>query len=393
MKHFRMMMVTLGVAAACDAGSTELETATESGTSSATEPGVTTGADATSDDATNGTGGALPTETEGQGETTVDPGSCPANLSWCGGACIDPATDTAHCGGCDRGCGSEQLCSQSACVDAPADCTAAGAACPTGYFCDLGSQQCQLGCAFDDQCPQPGSCDLSSHLCDCDPGTVSCAGSCVAQSVDACGVDCEPCTDAPAHATPTCRDGSCDFSCDPGFHSCGGECVADDSTAHCGTGCSACPGDPNGTATCDGLACGLSCSTGFYPAEAGCLECPSTAAESEPNDSLAQADTIPGTPGQVFGAQGYGCFIGDVDVWTLTTSATGIFHFVVPNGDGTWQVVVRQGGTVHVSEECSYQQCDGTDVVEVVHGIPLEIQVELISGSAPQDYFVGLSQL
>ena len=136
--------------------------------------------------------------------STTDGGDCAPGLVACGSDCVDTATDPGHCGGCSDACGADQLCATGECVDAPADCSVAGAMCPAGHFCDVATRACLVGCAFDDDCPQPGTCDLSTHTCSCDPGTNFCGMGCVAEGPSACGSSCETCSAAPANAAPAC---------------------------------------------------------------------------------------------------------------------------------------------------------------------------------------------
>jgi hypothetical protein len=42
--------------------------------------------------------------------------SCSNSNLVCGGECIDPQQDSAHCGGCDQACGAEQICVAATCV-------------------------------------------------------------------------------------------------------------------------------------------------------------------------------------------------------------------------------------------------------------------------------------
>ena len=109
----------------------------------------------------------------------------------------------------------------------PADCRQA--ACPAGYYCNLGNGSCEVGCGTDPDCASAPNqaCDIATHRCQCKTG----------------------------------------------FHTCGGSCVSSSSPSSCGTSCNACPTDPAGTATCDGTACGLTCNTGSIKCGGVCVAC------------------------------------------------------------------------------------------------------------------------
>ncbi len=393
--------------AAADSSATDTEETGSSETESQPETLSSAGASDDDDDDNDDDGGT----TEG-GETSGGE-SCMAHQLSCSGACIIPATDSANCGQCGRACEADELCSEGSCLGAPKDCTVAGAMCPSGYFCDLGSGECQLGCAFDDQCPQPGECDLASHTCGCSGGTLSCDGLCVPQSVSACGSGCEVCDSAPASAAPICQAGSCGFVCDGGFHACDSNCVSNDAVEHCGSACSPCPDVANASETCDGSGCGFDCDAGYHPEDGGCVadcgaascgdqevcdpdsgacvSCPDAPSETEPNDTLEQADTIPGTS-PFFGAGGNSCLEGDIDVWTLNTSGSG-FWALVPFGNAVWNVEIRQGGNVLASEQCSSQLCDPGGTLSNLHfAQPVEFYVTHLSGGLPQQYGLEFTQ-
>jgi hypothetical protein len=41
---------------------------------------------------------------------------CALPTKYCGGACVDPQSDAAHCGKCDNACAVGQLCSGGSCA-------------------------------------------------------------------------------------------------------------------------------------------------------------------------------------------------------------------------------------------------------------------------------------
>ena len=171
--------------------------------------------------------GATPEDTEDTVEDTFDPSTttggddvvvpdvcagadcleCAAHESVCDDACVDTATDPAHCGGCGVACGSGESCEAGACVT------------------------------------------------ECATGTVACGGACVDVESDVshcggCGVACG--------SGETCFAGGCTAACAPSEARCDGACVdVTSSFANCGA-CGASCGDGS---TCNGGAC--ACLSGF----------------------------------------------------------------------------------------------------------------------------------
>lgn len=75
---------------------------------------------------------------------------------------------------------------------------------------------------IDDQARCPGVGErCADGLCTC-PTDAMCDGGCVELLLDLshCGSCGHACTDAPAHATPVCGNGQCDFVCEEGWSSC-----------------------------------------------------------------------------------------------------------------------------------------------------------------------------
>jgi hypothetical protein len=91
-----------------------------------------------------------------------------------------------------------------------------------------------------------------------------------------CGHACTACP-APAHSTPACSNGACDFTCDSGYTKCGTGCFLATDPTHCGPGpiCNDCTMQqlpPNASAwTCSAGACVPTCNSAYCPNGASCV--------------------------------------------------------------------------------------------------------------------------
>jgi alpha-tubulin suppressor-like RCC1 family protein len=206
------------------------------------------------------------------GAATCGSGCGGATPTRCGGACVDTATDLAHCGGCARPCvtGAHSLpsCTAGACglVCDPgfADCDHERA---TGCEVDVRTSLANCG-ACDRRCTPPAdaqpSCAAGACGFTCNAGYHRCGEACASDSaVASCGTACAPCPAAPANGTATCAGGACGFACNAGYHRCGGACASDASVASCGGACAPCPVRANAAATCVAGACGFTCAAGY----------------------------------------------------------------------------------------------------------------------------------
>ncbi|MET0793901.1 MAG: hypothetical protein ABW061_20445 [Polyangiaceae bacterium] len=198
-----------------------------------------------------GTACAVGTRCEG-GTCAV---SCPGTQLNCGGACIDPATDSAHCGA-TAGCGANSVGSK-------------GTACAAGTVCAAGSCEADCGASLlecNNSCVDtkndPDHCGSCDEQCDLPHGMNVCnSGTCALLGCDAGYNQCPPfyfelpitaCADfsndlencgycghvcAAAHATPTCSANTCGYStCDAGYLDCNL-----DASDGCETAGAACP--------------------------------------------------------------------------------------------------------------------------------------------------------
>ncbi|MFO0590052.1 MAG: hypothetical protein U0441_21100 [Polyangiaceae bacterium] len=143
---------------------------------------------------TAGTGGAA--GTTGTGGTAGSGGG--AGCEMCGGsACVDLATDPAHCGACDKACAPGETCAGNAC-----QCAGGGTSC-NGDCVDVTTSAahcggCDIACGAGQTCVE--------GACQCAGGVAPCKGVCVDLQTDEknCGV----CGNACALGQ-TCVAGAC----------------------------------------------------------------------------------------------------------------------------------------------------------------------------------------
>lgn len=134
---------------------------------------------------------------------------CPDNPSFCvgtccGSACIDTASDSKNCGGCNVICGAG-----TACVSASCGCPPTGSACGQGQSC-CGDNGCKSlnadinncgGCGI--ACAAAGSCVAGS----CSGGVIDAGGTAVDMSVPVSG----GCSCTPACPSGVCLGNNCCF--------------------------------------------------------------------------------------------------------------------------------------------------------------------------------------
>lgn len=166
-------------------------------------------------------GGDSGDDAEAAESTGNDTEDCdPPNLL-CEGSCVDPGSDVAHCGDCERSCAPGGTCVESECVDSCAN------------SCDVVTEVCSAG------------------SCECRPGFDRCEGACVDLDINAahCGECGEVCAEEEEGEIELrlCQAGDCredDVGCGPGLAECGQSCV--DLTSHplhCDACNRACDGD------------------------------------------------------------------------------------------------------------------------------------------------------
>ncbi|MFO0653073.1 MAG: hypothetical protein U0326_43040 [Polyangiales bacterium] len=234
---------------------------------------------------------------------------CELGLTFCGEACVNPRTDPAHCGRCDRACAAGEECLASACVarcqstetrcdgrcvdlrTARGDCGACGRACAATEVCSEG--ECLPDCAASlTRCTRAASdggverycADTRVERANCGACGTACAspaecmaGRCLAvctATETRCGDTCHDLRSDAAHCgacdracvgDERCLAGRCRVPCGPGYAECAETCVdlASD-PANCGACGVRCRLPHVATARCGGARCAVgACETGF----------------------------------------------------------------------------------------------------------------------------------
>lgn len=243
-------------------------------------------------------GGFDPDGGETDGDDPDGGEGCGTDETDCDGVCVDTHWDDDHCGTCNFPCEEGQSCRSGLCQ---IDECAAG--CPEGYYCHQGSRRCFEGCDADLDCPQPGSCNTSTRVCECASGHLLCGDTCVQEnSLDSCGSPCQPC-EAPLNGSAQCVGGECVVTCNLNHTLCNGVCLRNDSVSNCGGGCHSCPTTSNGVATCDGASCGLSCNLNHHRCGDSCVP------DSSPNSCGASCSPCPVPANGSATCDGFNCGI------------------------------------------------------------------------------------
>lgn len=156
----------------------------------------------------------------------VDAGPSPAcgvGEVLCGGACVDLASDAAHCGACGNACEAGFACTAGDCVCPPGSPVCAGIGNPN----DCGGVECG-----------PTEWCIGGR-CECGPGFTELDGACVdlASDPDHCGAPGNECERG------VCARGECVDGCPMGTRRCGDACVRSSDPRHCGECGRACDAD------------------------------------------------------------------------------------------------------------------------------------------------------
>lgn len=179
----------------------------------------------------------------------------------CGNACVQLKSDNDNCGACDNKCQGGTTCINAQCI-----CT------PNQAFCDgqcidpdtnnafCGAKGLCVGedrgktCSKSETC-ENGKCELLD-LGNCDPGTHDENGICKPDTIYACGLAGNNCSNLTGWQEGKCENRRCvATSCKIGHHLNINECVADSETC-CGESCAQCGGD---TPLCSNGACKPRC--------------------------------------------------------------------------------------------------------------------------------------
>ena len=252
----------------------------------------------------------------GAGRPAAAQATCAPGQTNCGGACVDLATDLAHCGACDAPCASKLVavaCRDGQCVRAdcavgqeycgavdgcrdltsdPLHCGACGNACPAGQDCVDGA--CATGSGTG---PTQTACAEGQLVC----GGVCVDGCCNNDHCGACGNACT--------GVLTCFEGQCDCP--------SGNCCAEGETL-CGDTCVAtCCGNANCGACGNACGAGLTCFEGVCDCPSG--NCPGTPA---PGGGQAGEATPVAVGGTTLPNVGSGAAAGGGSGWPLLAAGS-----------------------------------------------------------------------
>ena len=169
------------------------------------------------------------------GQGGGDPVACPAGLSPCGEECTDLATDKDNCGVCGHQCGELAVCTAGLCT---ADCLPPLVNC-WGSCIDPLSDSAHCGAGPDcdwfpgAQCTPDETCldGICTYVFSCPLPLVDCFGTCIDPSYDqqycGAGPDCYLDPGRACGPEEMCVDGACEriFECPPELIDCFGTCI------------------------------------------------------------------------------------------------------------------------------------------------------------------------
>jgi hypothetical protein len=220
-------------------------------------------------EATGGAAGGVVVGAGGNGGRTGGTGGAGAagQNGGLGGAPGAGGTTVASCSGCN----SNQICVNGACMNLPSQCP-----CPVESYCDLGTNQCVVGCTSNDQCATGRACNTTTRTCidgcrddaSCGAGNICdnfvCRAGCRQQSDcgagsvclnTVCQVGCATTSDCTATGQ-TCVNNAC--TCPASQMACNNACTPVDTVQNCGTCGNACAQNyacTGGACTCPAGTC------------------------------------------------------------------------------------------------------------------------------------------
>jgi hypothetical protein len=143
-------------------------------------------------------------------------GRCPGGLTYCGGICVDTASDRLNCGSCGNECDPRADCvdGHCRCLDGLTDC---GGTCVDTDTNNNHCGECDHACIPPQLCNGAGVCatQCTEPFTLCNPGPDAyCAD--LTSDPDNCGECGAGCASA-LHAIATCTGGVCGLRCESGF--------------------------------------------------------------------------------------------------------------------------------------------------------------------------------
>ncbi len=218
--------------------------------------------------------------------------NCPVGQIDCGGRCVDPQTDNAYCGAsgactgtsdgtdctkisgticsassCQLTCESGQVDCNGICIDPTSDSTHCG----VNALCGGGAASSVAGVCPSGTLCTAGTGGLGSCATACAASQVNCGGTCVDPTSDenhcgatsGCGTS-GGSTGTVCPAGESCQNGSCSASCGANLTGCGSACVDESNDpSHCGDCNTVCNG-ANATNVCRSQVCAIhSCNAGY----------------------------------------------------------------------------------------------------------------------------------
>ena len=201
--------------------------------------------------------------------------ACGVGTLDCQGECVDPMTDTRHCGSCGVLCGAAETCQGGSCL-CPGGLLACGESCVNAQNDNANCGACGTTCATGSSC--------NAGSCVCLSGSTACGMTCT--NLDSDPANCGTCGNV-CSGGQLCSGGTCSVSCGSGLTPCGQSCV--DLNTH-NSNCGACGNVCPGGRMCEAGAC--RCAGGLTECDGACVDTDTSAADcGSCNNSCAQGQT------------------------------------------------------------------------------------------------------